>query len=60
MVHLTGVSGEKIENQMSDQGNFFTISGIKYKKAAAKREHVSKVVKKSSFSVNNSTCEECR
>lgn len=60
MVHLTGVSGEEIENEMSDQGNFFTISGIKYKKAAAEREHVSKVVNKSSFRVNNSTCEECR
>lgn len=60
VVHLTGVSGEEIKDQMSDQENFFTISGIKFKKAAAKREHVSKVVRDSKFSVNNSTCKGCK
>lgn len=59
VVHLVGVEGEKRENQSNNNGTFFTISGIKYNKAVAKREHVSSVVNTSKFRVNNSTCEGC-
>lgn len=59
VVHLTGVRGtERIDQR--NQGNFFIISGIEYKKAAAKREHVSNVVMDSDFRVNNDTCKKCR
>lgn len=60
MVHLAGVRGTKRKDQENNEGNFFTISGMKYGKAAAKKENISKVVHKSIFRVKNDTCKECR
>lgn len=53
MVHLKGVSDREKESENANQGENFTISGIKYKKAAVIRANIAEVVGNSTVRVNN-------
>lgn len=57
MVHLTGVKGQERKNENANQGEYFTIFGKRYNKAAVVRESVFNVVQNSKFKVNNDICE---